>query len=263
MDTSDPEVVTLRAKVRAALEEFDQASAFHEAWKPTAYDEDLHRRMGSSYATNTFLVIRAALRRETLLALIRLWDRNSKAVSLSNIARALGNGRVVDALVAECEAQWGALPMGSLEDILEENRATVAEAVRRSEEAFGREQGEALRQRAAEAITLIAEYDQGGARHGTLRHLRTLRDQHLAHRQLRPKPATVDPADASDEAVERLFEDMARLIHLLRLVVEGTDYRPEETAEFRRRHAKLFWASVRGERTEGHPDYALPRGGGR
>ena len=33
---------------------------------------DLHERMGSSYATNTFLVIRSALRRETLLALMRL-----------------------------------------------------------------------------------------------------------------------------------------------------------------------------------------------
>jgi hypothetical protein len=41
-----------------------------------AYDKDLHSRMGQSYASQAFLVIRMALRRETLLALMRLWDRN-------------------------------------------------------------------------------------------------------------------------------------------------------------------------------------------
>lgn len=37
MDTNDPQVAALRAKVRAASDEFDQATAYHEAWKPAAY----------------------------------------------------------------------------------------------------------------------------------------------------------------------------------------------------------------------------------
>ena len=41
----------LRAEVRAALQEFDMAIAFHEVWKPAAYDKSLHERMGVSLAT--------------------------------------------------------------------------------------------------------------------------------------------------------------------------------------------------------------------
>jgi hypothetical protein len=51
------------------------------------------------------------------------------------------------------------------------------------------------------------------------------------------------------------YQNMARLIRLLRLAVEYTDYDPAATANRRRRHADLFWVPVCGERTEGHPNY--------
>jgi hypothetical protein len=51
------------------------AVTFHEVWKPAAYNEDLRERMGVSYATNAFYVVRTAVRREMLLALTRLWDK--------------------------------------------------------------------------------------------------------------------------------------------------------------------------------------------
>ena len=38
------------------------AIAFHEVWKPAAYDTDLHARMGVSYATQAFNITRTALR---------------------------------------------------------------------------------------------------------------------------------------------------------------------------------------------------------
>jgi hypothetical protein len=41
MNINDPEIVRLRESVAAAREEFDLAVAFHEVWKPAAYDEDL------------------------------------------------------------------------------------------------------------------------------------------------------------------------------------------------------------------------------
>ena len=97
MNIDDPAILSLRAKVKAASEEFMQATAYHEAWKPAAYDTDLHARMGMSFATNTFLIVRQALRREMLLALMRMWDNNTKAVSLPSIANALRDERVIDA----------------------------------------------------------------------------------------------------------------------------------------------------------------------
>jgi hypothetical protein len=51
MNINDPKIASLRAKVQAALQEFDMAVTFHEVWKLAAYDEDLRKRMGVSYAT--------------------------------------------------------------------------------------------------------------------------------------------------------------------------------------------------------------------
>jgi hypothetical protein len=38
----DTSLEKLKEKVRAASDEFESAIAFHEAWKPTAYDRALH-----------------------------------------------------------------------------------------------------------------------------------------------------------------------------------------------------------------------------
>jgi hypothetical protein len=80
MEINDPTILALRMKVTAAVEELDTAIAFHEAWKPARHDRAFHLRLGSSHATNTFVVVRQALRRETLLAMMRLWDDDERAV---------------------------------------------------------------------------------------------------------------------------------------------------------------------------------------
>jgi hypothetical protein len=64
MVIDDEKIASLREKVNAARQEFDMAVTFHEVWKPAAFDEDLHKRMGPSYATNAFFVVREALRRK-------------------------------------------------------------------------------------------------------------------------------------------------------------------------------------------------------
>ena len=84
----------LRGQVKAADEEFHIALAFHEAWKPAAYDQALHERIGWSYAANTFRVIAAALRREMLLALIRLWDSDPRSVRMRAVGESLQNSEV-------------------------------------------------------------------------------------------------------------------------------------------------------------------------
>jgi hypothetical protein len=86
MNATDPRVASkiasLQKQVKAAQQEFDMAITFHETWRPIAYDEDLQKRMGKSSATQTFLVVRSALRREMLLALMRLWDKDQRNVGM-------------------------------------------------------------------------------------------------------------------------------------------------------------------------------------
>lgn len=92
--------------MEAAKLEFDMALTFQETWKPAAYDKDLHKRMGDSFATHTFLVVRSALRREMLLALMRLWDKDSRAVRMKeSIADVLRDQSVVHALAADSAAR--------------------------------------------------------------------------------------------------------------------------------------------------------------
>jgi hypothetical protein len=107
MNIDDQTIVSVREKVDAAREELDMAVTFHEAWKPSAYDEDLHKRMGASYATNTFLVVRTALYREMLLALMRLWDKDTRAIGMESIAATIGDPHLIDALAADRAARIG------------------------------------------------------------------------------------------------------------------------------------------------------------
>jgi hypothetical protein len=228
MNINDPKINTLRAKIEAAQQEFDLAVAFHEVWKPAAYDEGLHKRMGASYSTHAFLVVRTALRREMLLALMRLWDRGEKPVGMEFIGETLGNEHIMNAL-----AIGRARIVGSEDQVRQE-----------------------LCQRAAETIALIKKYSSGGSHYAVREKLKKLRDKLLAHRET--GPGAVTGPDASDEEIEAFYQDMSELVRLLLSLVKGLAYHPAEAAEVYRHYATLFWAGVRGERTEGHPNYRGP-----
>jgi hypothetical protein len=249
-------IQNLRELVRAANEEFDAAIRYHETWKPAAYDRDLHRRVSHSYAGNSFLIIRTALRRELLLALARLWDTNPNAVRMSKIAAEVADDQVIEALAAECAAQWGKLPSLDLREIPTDEQAEFIAAAEESEAEFGREMAGELRKAANEAVQIIRKYQEGGAGHQTIEKLTDLRHQRLAHRQVAPAEVTLED-DAP--AIELLYQDMATLIRLLLHVVLRTSYEPRETVGVFAHHARFFWAGVRGERTEGHPNYKEPR----
>jgi hypothetical protein len=239
MNIDAPEIRALRAKVRAADEEFYDALACHEAWKPAAYDKALHARIGRSYAGNTFLVLRQMLRRGMVLSLMHLWDTDKRAVGMGSIANALGDKRILAALTAEGAARFGKPHPSRLDHI---------------EKAMG----EDLRHSAAEAIAIIRKYEEGGSSHATFTKLKTWRDEHLAHRQINPKPIEASDQDTLDEAIEAFYQDMSMLIRLLLHVVEKTANDPEQTAEVYAHCATFFWASVCGERTKGHPQYRSP-----
>ena len=228
MKTSDPKVVALRAKVDAAQQELDMAIAFHEVWKPAAYDTDLHARMGVSYATQTFNITRTALRREMVLALARLWDRRPEAVGMQAIAANVGNKSVMDVLVAERSANMG-IP-GAADQVREE-----------------------MDKKAKAVLALVVKYDRGGSHAAGLKKLITLRNERLAHRQTVPVAVTGDNVD--DAEIEAFYQDNLRLINILLSLVKGQAYDPEDTAGIFRHYAGHFWAAARGEQTEGHPNY--------
>lgn len=231
MDIDDPKIITLREKVTAAQQEFDMAMMFHETWKPAAYDGHLHSRMGQSYASQAFLVARTALRREMVLALMRLWDTNPKAVRIQWITSVLRERTVIDAL-AKDRVDRIFLPESI--DLMINDLAT----------------------RAAEAVRLIHKYMEGGSHAAVLKKLRALRHERLAHRQL--APTTAPGVSATDEEIEEFYQDNSKIVHILLSVVNAIAYDPEDAAKVYRHYAGHFWAAARGERTAGHPNYRPP-----
>jgi AbiU2 len=236
MEFSDPKITTLREMVTAAQQELEYAIQFHEVWKIAADDSDLHNRMGKSYASQAFLIMRTALRREMLLALMRLWDTNREAIRMTWIVATLREKGVVDVLAANrVRGSWpGALEMMTAE----------------------------LNKQAAEVFLVANKYMEGGSHKAALEGLKNLRHERLAHRQL--APATVKGENAPDEKeIEEFYQDTAKLVQVLSTLVNAMAYDPEQSVEVYRHYAKFFWAAARGERTEGHPDYRprLPRVG--
>jgi AbiU2 len=230
MKSSHQIIQELRQKIRAAQEEFDLAVTFHEVWKPGAYDTNLHGRMGTSYATQAFNVVLMALRREMVLAMVRLWDKDSRsrAVGMQAIADDIRNLDVMAALTKERADKMG---ISGVEPQLRVD----------------------LDKKAAEVLILVAKYDQGGSDADVLQRLRNLRNTRLAHRQT--TPGAPHSADLTDKEIEGFYQDNSKLIHILLSLVDGHAYDPGETAGVYRHYAGHFWAGVRGEQTEGHPNY--------
>jgi hypothetical protein len=221
MEIDDPEIVGLLEKVTAARQEFDMAVTFHEVWKPAAYDHDLHSRLGKSYASQAFLITRTALRREMLLALIRLWDTNMdkkvKALRMQSIAHTLQKEEVIYALALDRASR-----LGWLEEI---------DAVR-----------DDLGKKAAEVVRLVHKYTDGGAGNAVYKKLSALRNERLAHRQIAPGTAT--GANATDEEIEEFYQDNSKLIQILLGVVNAMAYDPQDTAKVYRFYASHFWKRV-------------------
>ena len=240
------EIERVQRMVDTACQEIELAVMLHETWRPAANDADLHVRIGASYAGHAFLIIRLSLRRELLLALNRVWDTDPRAVKMTVIWERLRDKRFFDALVQHRTERLGLnsrFAHAAVKAELESKRDTV--------------------------LNLIGKYLQGGSDAKVLERLKKLRHEHLAHRQLPKAVAALDSIrlqeshpdsvdQATDDEVEAFYQDNLQLISLLLSLVQAHSYDLSETAAVYKHHAKYFWASARGERTEGHPDFRAP-----
>ena len=219
MEIDDPKIVALAKMVTAAQQEFDMAVAFHEVWKPAAYDGDLHSRMGKSYASQAFLVTRTALRREMVLALIRMWDTNKqpRGIRMQSVPAALCEKGLIDALAVD-RANGLRLP-----------------------EAFGQMRAD-LGKLKDDAGRLVNKYC-GGPCQAVLASLQNWRNERLAHRQL--APATPTGANTSDEEIEGFYQDNLKLVQILLSLVNAVACDPEDTAKVYRHYSGHFWAGAR------------------
>lgn len=62
-------------------------------------------------------------------------------------------------------------------------------------------------------------------------------------------------ADAIDAEIQGFYEDNAKLIAILPSLVGGVAYDSADLAGVYGYYASFYWASVRGEKMECHPNY--------
>ncbi|MDA3877709.1 MAG: hypothetical protein PF483_11555 [Halothiobacillus sp.] len=212
---------------------FTLAVAFHEVWKPTAYDQDLHQRMGSSYAGQAFLIVRTALRREMLLSLMRIWDTTSGAHSVSKIVATLRDPHTWSTLVDDRTNKLG------LQDVVEE----VAQH---------------LDTEWKDVLRTYKKYSKGGSHYDAFVRLRNLRHGSLAHTQ--SPSAGAAGADPTDAEVSQFYEDTGDIAKKVMSIVNATAINYSDTSGVYSHYAKFFWINARGEKTEGHPNYCHREG---
>jgi hypothetical protein len=209
------------------------ATMFHETWAPTVKDPALAARMGTSFATQSFHIVAWALRRELILALMRLWDTRDDSTSLTRMRDWLFD-----------DANYAVLLHDRAERLSPRPHAVIG---------LLRESLDPIRMRIVEGT---GRYLKGGKESPTLECLRILRHKRLAHRDLETPPGAVDPTD--EQVVQFYVDTLTVVTDLLHLVSAESFDLEGEAARVYRHHARYFWAAARGERTEGHPDF---RGG--
>ena len=176
----------LVALTEAITEEFDDAVACHEVWRPAAYDPSVQKRMGQSYAAHAFNIIVSVLRRELFMALSRLWDTDHRNVDLRRVVAYLSNGDLVARLETARVRRRLPVPSGALTPVSEVSRPSVQDSWSHLEARMEAEDVETLRGQIAKVKTIIQSYDKGGHRHVHLKQLMALRHTRLAHRSISP-----------------------------------------------------------------------------
>ena len=227
---NDEKLSRAMRSVEAAVEEARLAIQFHETWRPTVSDAALLGRMGNSYAMHSFHIIRIALRRELLLALTRIWDKDSKSIKLTWIEEFLKGNDLFDALV--------------------EHRAKKQNVQSSQHNAFRN----ALEEKRRSIRSLIQKYVSGDESY-ILERLKTLRNEQLAHRQI-ADPTSPEDTNHTNEEVEAFYQDTLEIIRQMYSLFYGTSFDlSADVGGMYRHYAMFFWESARGEGTEGHPRY--------
>lgn len=243
MSDEAPKITRLKSDVHAMEQEIGLAIMFHETWKPVAYDEELHRRMGTSYATHSFSIVGTALRREMLLALLRIWDSDCRTIGIPSVMKTLNEPDFFDTL---CSYRAGRLSLTRISLTPELGLSGGwNDSVKKS-----------LSECLAEIDELFRKYSKGGSHYGLVKNLLIMRSVSLAHRQGLPKEP--ERATATDEEIELFYQDNLEIVRLLLSLVLGKAFSLTEAAEIYQHYAGLFWAGARGEQTEGHPNYMPP-----
>lgn len=111
-----------------------------------------------------------------------------------------------------------------------------------------------LDEKAAKAIALVDKYIKNdGVGNAAYKKLLSLRNERLAHRQVKTKVRATG-ATATDEEIEGFYQDNSKLVQILLGLFSAMAYDPEDTAKVFGFYASHFWSAFRKTKTGHSPE---------
>lgn len=219
--TPDQVLAELRRRLDLMWQDLTFAIACFELFRIAARDQRLLARLGKSYAAGAFRPVRDALFRETVLALMRIWDKRSRGnFRMDEIVDNVVRTEIVNAIKMRRRSAFRETDVqADLAEVQVDNEIARVKAIRRR----------ARMGKLSEAVNALEKH----------------RHRFLAHTEINVVAAPIRAVKYGDERY--LLRWSATLSQLLNVLVDDLHVSPRHDFEQLRIAATLFWAPVRAE----------------
>jgi hypothetical protein len=243
---TDAAIETLREHTKAAIGQVRWAAGSLHTLR--AVRPETVSRVDQTHAAHAFNRICQALEHDAALALNRLWDRDSRAVSLRRLVADAQKAR--DDILAYwvSDARQMELTGHRASHGLADEDLRVRSWTHHREREVERAEGH-IDRLLNEAASMVARVESGEDRdaHQALRHFR---NTVLAHKDIDGRPGTVRPPVGGD--IDRLLEVSAAIVEKMQTLVNRNSISIADEASIDARYAVSFWAMLeRAPKTQG------------
>jgi hypothetical protein len=213
----------------------------HELNSVVLYTDTLSKQIPKSRAANAFNVFREGMHQIEIVRLCALWDQAKlDREAIPTIVELIDDSDVLSLLVDETRDQYSAVAPATLDDIPDEERPEVAEAVRGIHAKFAEEQA----QRADEELKSTIKEARTLRTSDRMRSMRSLRDKKVAHNLAEAAEVGVDqisPMKYGDEGA--LLDQTLAIVQTLYSRVNGVGFSMKDSRAIDRKCAEALWNS--------------------
>ena len=234
-------IAAAKAKTEKVVKHLLYLIELHENNALILYSPLLCSQIPTSHAANAFIVFQHGLHQFELVRLCALWDSiGLEKENVPTIIELIDQTDVLEALAEETAAHWkgtGGLILNPSDD--PELQAIEADALQRSNEQFGEQQGQearaSLRKAIADSRALMCS--------ARLQSIMNLRDRALAHSltqtRREQKVGPIAPMKYGDERA--ILNATLPIVQALYCWINGTSFSFDESREIDRKNSKALW----------------------
>lgn len=242
----------LKKQVQLVAWQLRAAEAAYCLFKPAASDQALLDRLGSGRATLGFEAVRECLHKECVLALMRIWDKRSDALSIERIVQGLDRADVLNE-IRRRRVEARSCPTTrayNFDDLAAGEQGQVVAILTAQDRQDAQAAADRVSAEMEECKRLVAEA-QAGPIAEARELLKRLRHEQIAHYQVTSPPDRPPPPREFRVGDERQLLDLTvTLVEKMQGVLDDMHVELQTFRGSWRRIAASFWHNVSGEKWE-------------